>query len=204
MSLRERAELQFNAVLFEADAGLATAWWTGLVLRGLLPAGFALAMGNLVGAVQDRAPLTWPLALMGAAFVSMQVLAPLHRGISQNLGSRAASTLYGRLTRACVEPKGMGHLEHPELAADASMARDFDLGITGPPLAIAMDFVAGGLVELIAGTASVCILFGFAWWAPLLLGGAWAATHYLLRESGVWKDRQTDVVKQAQQHADYA
>ena len=204
MSLRDRNDVQFLSVLFAADATLAAAWSGGLVLRGLLPAAFALAMGALIGAVQARSPLGVPLTAMGVAFVAMQVLAPLHRGLSQNLGSRTASWLYDRLTRACVGPKGMGHLEHPKLAEDASMARDFDLGITGPPLAIAMDFIASGLIELVAGTASVSLLFGYAWWAPLLLGGAWAATHYLLRESGVWHDRNTDEVRGAQRHADYA
>ena len=204
MSLRDRNDVQFLSVLFAADATLAAAWSGGLVLRGLLPAAFALAMGALIGAVQARSPLGVPLTAMGVAFVAMQVLAPLHRGLSQNLGSRTASWLYDRLTRACVGPKGMGHLEHPKLAEDASMARDFDLGITGPPLAIAMDFIASGLIELVAGTASASLLFGYAWWAPLLLGGAWAATHWLLRESGVWHDRNTDEVRGAQRHADYA
>ena len=30
-----------------------------------------------------------------------------------------------------------------------------------------MDFIAGGLVELIGGLASAVVLFGYAWWAPL-------------------------------------
>jgi ABC-type multidrug transport system fused ATPase/permease subunit len=67
-----------------------------------------------------------------------------------------------------------------------------------------MDFIATGLVELLAGLASAVVLFGYAWWAPPLLGGAWLATHWLLRESAVWKDRQTDEVREAQRHADYA
>ena len=33
-----------------------------------------------------------------------------------------------------------------------------------------MDFIAGGLVELLGGLASAAVLFGFAWWAPLVLG----------------------------------
>src|SRR5262249_33465517 len=33
---------------------------------------------------------------------------------------------------------------------------------------------------------------------------AWASTHYLLRESGVWKDRNTPEVQAAQRDADYA
>ncbi len=84
------------------------------------------------------------------------------------------------------------------------MARDFDLGITGPPLFVAMDFIAGGLRPLIAGFAGAAILFGFSWWAPLVLVAGWGATHWLLRESGVWKDRNTDQVQNAQRHADYA
>jgi ABC-type multidrug transport system fused ATPase/permease subunit len=48
------------------------------------------------------------------------------------------------------------------------------------------------------------VLAAYAWWAPLLLGGAWLATHWLLRESGVWRDRETEEVRDAQRHADYA
>src|SRR5207249_4718648 len=121
-----------------------------------------------------------------------------------NLGSRTAAWLYDQLTATCVRPPGMGHLENPELTTDVAMARDFDLGITGPPLNIAMDFIGSGLVEMIAGLASAAVLAAYAWWAPLLLAGAWLATHWLLRESAVWRDRNTDEVRDAQRHADYA
>lgn len=67
-----------------------------------------------------------------------------------------------------------------------------------------MDFIASGLVEFTGGVASALVLAFYAWWAPFVLGGAWLATHWLLRESGIWKDRQTDVVQKAQRHADYA
>jgi len=67
-----------------------------------------------------------------------------------------------------------------------------------------MDFIAGGLVEMIGGLASAAVLFGFAWWAPIVLAGAWLATHWLLRESGVWRDRNTDEVRSAQRDAHYA
>jgi ABC-type multidrug transport system fused ATPase/permease subunit len=98
----------------------------------------------------------------------------------------------------------MGHLEDPKLTADLQVAREFDLGMTGPPLSISMDFIAGGLVDMVAGLASAAVLFGYAWWAPLLLGGAWLATHQLLKESGIWRDRNTDEVRSAQRDAEYA
>jgi hypothetical protein len=59
-------------------------------------------------------------------------------------------------------------------------------------------------VEFIGGVASAVVLAGFAWWAPLFLAGAWLATHWLLRESAVWRDRNTDEVRAAQRHADYS
>jgi ABC-type multidrug transport system fused ATPase/permease subunit len=37
-----------------------------------------------------------------------------------------------------------------------------------------------------------------------VLAGAWAATHWLLRESAVWRDRNTEEVREAERHADYA
>src|SRR5207248_7173840 len=96
------------------------------------------------------------------------------------------------------------HLEDPKLTADLTMAREVDLGITGPPLSLSMDFIAGGLVELIGGLTLALVLVAYAWWAALLLGGAWLATHWLLRESGVWQDRNTEEVRGAQRDADYA
>ena len=202
--LRARPEWKFLAILPRADPFLATVWWSVLVVRSLLPALLAVAMGVLVGAVQGGGGLAWPLAGVGIVFVLLQVLPPLHGAAGGNLGNAAAAWLYDELTVACVDPPGIGHLEDPALAGDLTMARDFDLGISGPPLTISMDFIAFGLIELLGGLAAAALLFAYAWWAPLLLGGAWLATHWLLRESGVWKDRQTAAVREAQRHADYA
>jgi ATP-binding cassette subfamily B protein len=202
--IREQAVWKFFAVLPRADARLACAWWVVLLLRGALPAGFAIAMGSLVGAVQREESLTSPLSVVGFVFVLLQVLTPLHQAISANLGSRVAAWLYDRLTEACVRPKGMGHLEDPKLTSDLTVAREFDAGMTGPPMHMNMDFIAGGLVASITGVACALFLFDFTWWAPLVLAGAWGATHWFLRESAVWADRNTEEVRSAQRHAEYA
>jgi ABC-type multidrug transport system fused ATPase/permease subunit len=202
--LRARDEWKFFGVLGRADRSLALAWWSVLLLRGLLPALFAITMGALVGAVERGDSLAAPLGGVGIVFVLLQVLAPLHQAIGANLGSRTAAWLYDELTTACVQPPGMGHLEDPGLTTDLTMARDFDLGISGPPLHISMGFIASGLVEVVGGIASAVVLAAYAWWAPLVLAGAWLATHWLLRESAVWRDRNTAEVREAQRHADYA
>jgi ABC-type multidrug transport system fused ATPase/permease subunit len=202
--LRARREWQFFTILHRADLRLAFAWWSVLLARGILPAVFAIATGVLVGAVQAGHDLTWPLTLTGAVFLALQVLSPIHTSISTNLGDRTAAWLNDRLAAACLGPPGLAHLEDQELTADLTVARDFDLGIQGPPLAISMDFIAGGLIEMLGGLSSAVVLAAFRWWAPIALAGAWLATHWLLRESGVWKDRNTAEVRTAQRDSDYA
>jgi ATP-binding cassette subfamily B protein len=203
-SLRERKEWMFFAALPRADGRLALTWWAVVLLHGLLPALFAIAMGVLVDAIQRGDSLTLPLSIIGVTFVLLQVVTPIQTAISHNLGDRTAAFLYDRMTEACVRPQGMAHLEDASFAADLTVARDFDLGMTGPPLSYSMDFIAGGLVGMVGGLAAAVVLVGFAWWAPLLLAGAWLATHWLLRESAVWRDRNTDEVRSAQRDADYA
>jgi ABC-type multidrug transport system fused ATPase/permease subunit len=202
--LRARNEWKFFAVLPKADSTLTVAWWIILILRGVLPAVFAIAMGVLVAAVERGDRLVEGLILVGVVFILLQVLTPIHQAVGANLGDRTAAWLYDRLTAACVRPPGIGHLEDPKLTGDLTVARDFDLGMTGPPLFISMDFIASGLVDMMAGLACTAVLAAYAWWAPILLGGAWLATHWLLRESAVWRDRNTQEVRGAQRDADYA
>ncbi len=202
--LRDRNEWKFFGVLFKADRFLTLIWWTIVILRGILPAAFAVGMGILVRSVQRGESPATPLFLTGLVFVLLQILTPIHQACGANLGDRTAAWLYDRLTEACVRPPGMGHLENPKLTGDLTLARDFDLAMMGPPLSISMDFIAGGLVEMIGGLSSALVLAWFQWWAPLLLAGAWAATHWLLRESAIWRDRNTDEVRAAQRDSEYA
>src|SRR5437763_10173008 len=99
--LRARNEWKFAGVLPQADRALAVAWWTLLLVRGLLPALFAIAMGGLVGAVQRGGGLAAPLGLVAVVFVLLQVLSPIHQAVGANLGGRSAAWLCDRFTVAC-------------------------------------------------------------------------------------------------------
>jgi ABC-type multidrug transport system fused ATPase/permease subunit len=202
--LRDRREWKVVGVLARADPVLSNAWWTVLILRGVLPAVFSIAMGVLVGAVQQGTGLAMPLAFTGVVFVLLQILAPIHQAIGANLGDCAAGWLHDQLTEACVRPPGIAHLEDPALADDLVAARDFDLGMTGPPLSISMDFLAGSIVQMVGGFACAVVLAGYSIWAALVLAGTWLATHWLLRESAIWQDRNTPEVRAAQREAEYA
>ena len=202
--LRGRQEWHFFAVLPKADPVLATVWWVLLMLNGAMPAIFAVAIGVTVGAVQQARPVGGPLALTGLVFVLMLILNPIQTAVSMNLVNKVSAWLNEALIRACVQPPGIGHLEDPDLAEDLTTAREFDRGMTGPPMYLNVDFLATNLVSAVGGVASAVVLVGFAWWAALILVAAWGSTHWLLRESGVWRDRNTPEVRSAQRHADYA
>jgi ATP-binding cassette, subfamily B, bacterial len=201
--ITNRKEWRFFSVLPKADAKLAAAWWLVLIMRGVLPAAFAIAMGALIGAIQRGESLTTTLAVSGVIFVALQILPPIHTAVGANLGDRTAAWLYDRLNDACVRPPGIAHLEDPELASDLTVAREFDRGMTGPPLNMSMDFIASGMAEMIGGIVSAIVLGAFAWWAPLVLLGAWLGTHWFLRESAVWLERNTPEVRAAQRNAEY-
>ncbi|MFI1962662.1 ABC transporter ATP-binding protein [Streptomyces pathocidini] len=170
--------------------------------RGLLPAAFTVAVGLFVAAVQHGGSVVVSLALVGGLFVLIQLLAPLHAQVGSNLGDRLASWLHDRLLDATTRPDGTAHLESEKITTDLTVARDFDLGISGPPMNLSMGMIAGGLVEAVAGLTQAAVLSAYHWWAAPLVGGAWAATHWLLRESSGW-DRGTDEVGIAQRHAEY-
>ena len=182
--LRHRQEWAFFGGLRRASPGYATAWWIGVVVRGSLPAVIAVASGWLIAAVTDDEPLTAPLVALAVVFVASQVVGPLHEAIGSTLGDRTATSLNDRLMSATLGPPGVAHLERADLTDDLTMARDFDLGITGPPLSYAMNFIADGFVALVSGVASAVVLVWYGWWQAILLVLAWSSTHWMLRESG--------------------
>jgi ABC-type multidrug transport system fused ATPase/permease subunit len=170
----------------------------------MLPAGLTLGLGSLVSAIAEGRTVTGPLLVVGGSFALLSMSSPIHTQIGSILGDKTSGHLQATLTAACADPPGISHLERPGLADELTMGRDFDLGITGPPLSVALGFISAGLVELGGGIAQTLVLGTVLWWAPLVIGGAWLSTHWLLRESSVWSNRTDPDVMAEQRHADYA
>jgi len=188
----------FVRALWRAHRGLAAAWWILVLAQAMLPALFAYEVGTLIAAADPTAPLI----ALGTVFLLMQVLAPLHGQVSTNLGDHLSSRLQDHLITATTGPAGIAHLESRELAGELAVARDFDLGISGPPLALSMGMIAGSLVEALAGAGQAVLLATYHWWAGALLAAAWLATHWLLRDSSGWS-RDAPEVRYAQRRAEY-
>jgi ABC-type multidrug transport system fused ATPase/permease subunit len=202
--LRQSAEWQFLAVCFRANAALATAWWAFIVARALLPGAFALSMGFLVDAVQHNKSLGVPLAAMGIVFVLLQAVGPFHDALSTNLGAQVTAWLNDKLLDACSGPEGLVHLEHPVLADELGAARDFEFGMAGPNITVCMPQVGAGFASFGGGLVQAALLFGFSWWAPLLMASAWLSTHYFLAAGAIWRARSDPDVAEQQRRAEYA
>ncbi len=202
--LKQSAEWQFLGVFPRAARGLSSVWWSLIVVRGLLPAAFAIAMGSLVGAVQAQRDLTMPLIVVGAVFIAMNALGPVHGTVGSLLGAKAGAWLHDRLMEASIAPPGLAHLERPDLGDDLAKAREFDQGIVAPSLEAALPFIATGFSEITAGVAQSVLLTTYRWWAGIALALAWASTHVLLRESAMWKIYSDETVVTQRRHVDYA
>ena len=116
--LRARQEWQFFGALPKADPVLATVWWAVLILNGVMPAVFAVAIGATVAAVAEARPVAAALVLTGVLFILMLIVNPIQTAVSMNLGNKVSTWLNEALIQACVQPPGIGHLEDPDLADD--------------------------------------------------------------------------------------
>lgn len=202
--IRNSGEYKFLALFTRVDRKLGWAWWGFLLLRCLLPAAFAISIGNLISSIQRGNGIDGSLVWVGVLFAAMQSLPPIHAAVSATLAQKLITYLHDVLLEASLEPAGIAHLERPEINDVLAQARDFDLGITGPPLRASLPRVGDGFVQIGGGAASLCLLFGFRWWAPFLAGFGWLWTHRLLRKSSVWKAWEDPTVVDEMRHVNYA
>src|SRR5262245_57331580 len=86
--LRSRQELQLAGEMWRAAPAASAWWWSLLVLRAVTPPLLAIAIGTLVSAVDDDRSLAGPLVFVGAVFVVLQVLTPIHQAVSATVGTR--------------------------------------------------------------------------------------------------------------------
>ena len=162
-------------------------------------------MGVVVGAVQHGHSLAAPLTLMGVTFVALQALGPVHDALSANLGA-VGVVVAARSSAALVRRVRQGSPTSSALIWPTSSptARDFDMGLAGPNMTVSMPNIGGGFAMFAGGVAQALLLFGYRWWAPLLIGGAWGSTHHFLKSGAIWRARHSDDVVEQQRRAGYA
>ncbi|WP_112238871.1 ABC transporter ATP-binding protein [Kribbella monticola] len=203
--LRNSAEAQLLfVVVWRSSPLLALLWWLCIVVRGLMPVVFAYAVGSLVTSVSAGTGTTASLTLVAGAFAVMQVAGPFHAQVGANLGLRVREWLHDKLAVAAVRPDGIAPLERSEVLDDLSLAREFDLGMTGPTLADCMPAIGNSFVLIGSGAlAAIGIAHGFSWWIGIVVAAAWLSPHVLMRSGAAWRSWKSDEVAEHQRHADY-
>ena len=201
-----------RADLVRASAGVApglTAALAGLVLAaGLLPPAFTLATGALAQRVPDAvgrgmgspAGHRVALALLVATlvYVSIQVVGPMRAMVGEILMRRIDEAFAVDLMRAVSAPRGIAHLEDPQVLDRVAQAQG---AVHGATVGGTVTYLGGAWTLRLQGLAALAILTRFRWWLPLVLAAGhavslrWRRRHWLAITQVVF-DR-TDSLRQA-------
>ncbi len=117
--LRSSSQWQFFGALVKADRGLAIAWLSLIVVRGLLPVAMVLAIGSVVRSIVtpgNTTELTRALVVVSVVFTLTQILGAIHAQVGVNLGDRLSTSLQDQLLEATLGPDGIRHMESSDLA----------------------------------------------------------------------------------------
>jgi ATP-binding cassette subfamily B protein len=173
------------------------------VALGLLPVGFILAMGILVGrapaAAHDGpdspafAGLVRAFLLAAGCFLTQQVLAPFQAALNERMKRRVDGELRGRILGVVMQSTGIGPLEDNDtLNAVSEATRLFENGSNTPGMA------CSGLLALIARYLRLLALLAIiaevaSWPAALAVGAATMMFRYgqrggLRKYSELWRE----------------
>jgi len=184
------------SVLWRADPRRTLVVGISVLLGGALPAVLMVATGRVVDAIAhaDNANALSRGVWATVAFVAVSLCLAavmLIGGIAQAGLSRSyLETAEDMLARAILGPVTIGHLEDAEVAArigratEASRENVYYWSLRA--------LVSGSRLR-ITGIVSGCLLFAFAWWAPLLLFAAYGLLVWL---DGRWLAVATDELVQ--------
>jgi ATP-binding cassette, subfamily B, bacterial len=202
--------------MFATSRWLSLALAISIVVPALLGGAFILSTSVIVAAVPgtarggldsaDGRRMTSALVVVAVVYTLQMVLHPLGAAVSDVLGRRLEGRMRDRLVHAVLGPAGIAHLEDPELIDQVSLAQTVGIGEVRPRSAVAS--VNSKYSEQLAGAVASVLLFGYAWWAPLVLVAAWAFLRYAwvrkMRESVQLNALQTRALRRSTYYRELA
>jgi len=165
---------------------LRIGWWmcTVLVLTVVLPPVLNGAMIVLTGLIVGEVPhavsagfqssagnrLVAFVIAAGVVYAAQMTLTPIRATIADQLGRRLEGSLRGRVMAAVLDPPGVHHLERPDVSDRVALAQTVGIGEVRPRAAVVA--AVSKYSTQLQGMVTAVLLFGFAWWAPLVLAAA--------------------------------
>jgi ATP-binding cassette subfamily B protein len=180
----------------EVDRHRAAALCAVVTVSGVLPVLVALANGHLVGLVWDgargKAPeqaLVAVVAALAAAFLCLQISAPLINVLAEGLGRRIGDSLRQRLIEAMMRPATVAPLEDEDLLDRIAVAQG--IGTNQVEIHTAVTALPNLSVMRLQALASGFVLLWFDPALGLLVTAAYfTLTHFMATE---YRDKQRAV-----------
>jgi len=141
-----------------------------MVTTGAIVGAIAPLLADPTNSLARRA-LVSSLIVAGAVFAAQMVVTPFRAALADVVGRRLEGDLQTRVMRAVLSPASVAHLERPDVADQIELAQAVGLGEVRPRAAV-MAMVAKYGSQLY-GVVSCVLLFGLAWWAPLVIAASW-------------------------------
>jgi ATP-binding cassette subfamily B protein len=168
-----RSYWRIGALVPAGGLGLVAALASINLALGLLPVGFILATSLMIGQVpaavaggvgsaEWQSLVTW-FVLAAAAFVAVQILAPLQVALGELMARRVDGKVYGRLIAASLRSTSIGPLEDQRLLDDLGQAaRNLEFGFRTPGIACSALFaLVARYVQLLGCAALVGVVFSW-------------------------------------------
>ena len=166
-----------------ANARVTIAILATAVASGLLVPVFAVATGVLVRDLRGGHSVTAPLVVLFAAFVTGRLIDPARELLGETLWRQTDEWLSRRLMRAMSAPRGIAHLESPELRDQLAQTEGLVTGVTPGEAGWWLGPVA---LLWVQGAASLAIVAVYRWWLALALAAAYALAYRVSRRH--WHD----------------
>ncbi len=151
---------------------------SGMASGVLLPA-FALATGQLIGAVRGEGSRWLAVTVVVAAFLLARLVDPVLEETGQALWRQVDESLSQRLMRAVLDPPGLGPVESPEVRDRLVQAQGVLTDLTPGQAAYHLGRVLGLVVQ---GLGSLLIVATYRWWLAVLLAGGYAVAYRVYRD----------------------
>ena len=165
----------------------------GILAAAALPITIAVVTGLLVGSIPPAveggfaspagATTLRLLGAVAALVVAQRVVSPLTAALARNLGRRVERHLRERLMVAVAQPRGIAHLEDPDVLAQLRIARGLGVDTNRPDLAV--EGLARVLPLWLQALGSAAVLLTFHWWLGLLWLLLWPVLVYVMQREYV-------------------
>ena len=170
--------LLLGRALPHGGAALASLFIGSSLAAGVLPVVGIVAVAELVGAIANErsgTAVTAQVALVACVQIGIVTIGHLRHLAGETLGDRLSAWMHDEVMAAVLDPLGVAHLEHPEVADEIERMQELEWDV-GPMTQIVAT-LGRTASQVVSGIGSLALLASFRWWVAALALAAVIITH---------------------------